>query len=77
MPNITLNVEEEVIRKVRKIAIDKKTTLTQMIREFLKSVAARDDAARSRAVNKLEKSFGRYSRNMGKRAWSREDLYER
>ena len=40
MPNITLNVEEEVIKKVRKIAIDRNTTLTAMVREYLHSVAA-------------------------------------
>jgi hypothetical protein len=31
MSNITLSVDDEVIRKVRKIAIDKNTTLTQMV----------------------------------------------
>jgi len=42
MPNITLSVDVDIIKKVRKIAIDKNTTLTAMIREFLTSVAARD-----------------------------------
>ena len=35
MPNITLSVDEEIIKKVRKIAVDKNTTLTEMVREFL------------------------------------------
>lgn len=42
MPNITLRVDEEIIKKVRKIAIDKDTTLTAMIREYLVEVASRD-----------------------------------
>ena len=77
MSNITLSVDDEIIGKVRKIAIDKNTTLTQMVRSFLTSVAARDTAQRMRAVRQLERSFDEFSRDMGKRDWSREDLYER
>lgn len=76
MPNITLSIDEETIRKVRKIAIDKNTSLTQMVREFLRAVAATGEAERSRSVKRLEKSFERFSRDMGKRVWTREALYE-
>ena len=77
MANITLSVEEEVIRKVRKIAIDKNTTLTQMVREYLISVAERDAAQKARALKGLEATFQELSRDMGERDWVREDLYER
>jgi hypothetical protein len=77
MPNITLSVDEEVIRKVRKIAIDKNTSMTQMVREFLESVAKRDTAVRINALESLETSFLELERDMGKRGWTREDLYER
>ena len=33
--NITLNIDEEIVKKVRKIAIDKDTTLTAMVRNYL------------------------------------------
>jgi ABC-type metal ion transport system substrate-binding protein len=77
MSNITLNVDDEVIKKVRKIAIDKNTTLTAMVREYLNSVAARDDQRKQESVQKLQKSFQTMSRDMGKRNWSREDLHVR
>lgn len=77
MPNITLSVDEDVIKKVRKIAIDKNTTLTAMVREFLTSVAARDAQVKHQAIRKLHQSFETISRDMGQRKWSREDLYER
>jgi hypothetical protein len=77
MPNITLSVDDEIVKKVRKIAIDKNTTLTEMIREFLSSVAARDTQMKNEAVSKLHKSFKTMSRDMGQRKWSREDLHER
>ncbi|MDY7031745.1 MAG: DUF6364 family protein [Thermodesulfobacteriota bacterium] len=77
MSNITLSVDDEIIKKVRKIAIDKNTTLTQMVRDFLASVAARDAAQKMQAVKELEMSFEQFSRDMGKREWRREELYER
>ena len=77
MSNITLSVDDEIIKKVRKIAIDKNTTLTQMIRDFLAFVAARGAAQRMQAVKELEMSFEQFSRDMGKREWRREELYER
>lgn len=77
MSNITLRVDDEIIKKVRKVAIDKNTTLTKMVRDFLISVAQHDSAEKRQAKKELVRSFQHYSRDMGKRSWSREDLYER
>jgi len=77
MPNITLSVDDEIIKKVRKVAVDKNTTLTAMVREFLQSVADSNAAEKKQAVKKLQKSFQGLSRDMGTRTWTRDDLYER
>ena len=77
MPNITLSVDDEIIKKVRKIAIDKNTTLTAMVRQFLTSVAALDAQEKNNALNKLQRSFKNLSSDMGRRKWSRENLHER
>ena len=77
MPNITLSVDDEIIKKVRKIAIDKNTTLTAMVREFLTSMATRDAREKNEAVKRLQRSFIELSSDMGRRKWSRENLHER
>ena len=77
MTNITLSVDRDVIKKVRKIAVDKDMTLTAMIREFLVSVAEQDAQARELSIGKLNSSFGRYSRDMGPREWTRDELHDR
>ena len=77
MANITLNVDEEIIKKVKKIAIDKNTTMTEMIRDFLKSIAKRDDPEKKMAKKELMKSFSKYSRDLGDKSWTREELHER
>ena len=77
MSNITLSVDEEIIKKVRKIAIDKNTTLTAMVRDFLTTVANRDNQPKKKVVRRLRASFKTMSRDMGRRKWTREALYER
>ena len=75
--NITLSVSDEIARQVRKIAVDRNTTLTAMVREYLESVAAREAAAREQAVRALGDSFARLSRPMGPDRWTRQELHER
>lgn len=75
--NITLNVDEEIVKKVRKIAIDKDTTLTEMVRDYLTWVAKGDALERQQSIAALDESFERLSRDMGPRNWTREDLYAR
>jgi hypothetical protein len=77
MPNITLSVEDDVIKKVRKIAVDRNTTLTSMVREFLRSVADSDQQERENIAHALSMTFKSYSKDMGERHWTREDLHER
>ena len=75
--NITLSVDEEIVKKVRKIAIDKDTTLTAMVRDYLTRVASSDAATRKADAAKLMETFEKVSRDMGPRTWTREELYDR
>jgi hypothetical protein len=77
MPNITLSVEDDVIKKVRKIAIDQDTTLTAMVRDYLYAVARQGDGETRNRLTRLEQSFEQCSRGMGTRTWTRDELHER
>ena len=77
MPNITLSVNEEIIKKVRKIAVDRNTTLTAMVREYLHTIAAGDAAEKQRTIDTVRQSFREWSRDMGPRTWTRDSLHER
>ena len=65
--NITLSIDEEIVKKVRKIAIDKNTTLTAMVRDYLTAVANTDISRRAEHAAQLKRSFQRISRDMGPR----------
>ena len=75
--NITLNIDEEIVKKVRKIAIDKDTTMTAIVRDYLTWLADGDAVERQERIRLLEDSFARLSRDMGERNWTREDIHDR
>lgn len=75
--NITLSIDEKTVKRARKIAAEKNTTLTAMVRDYLILVANVDAAKRTEHIAKLKKSFQQISRNMGPRAWTREDIHVR
>ena len=77
--NVTLSISDDLVKKVRKIAVDRDTTLTAMVRDYLQTVVSEDAAAgrNRREREALEKTFREIQFLMGERNWSREDLYER
>jgi hypothetical protein len=77
--NITLSLDDELIKKVRKIAVERDTTLTGIVRDYLENLAVEDAASgrRRREREALERSFKRFQFKVGKRTWKRADLYAR
>ena len=77
--NITLSLEDQLVKRVRKIAVERDTTLTGMVRDYLEKVAAEDAASgrKRREREALERSFERFQFKAGKHTWKRADLYAR
>lgn len=77
--NITLSLDDDLIKEVRKIAVEQDTTLTGMVREYLQKLAAENSVSgrRRREREALERSFARFQFKVGRRNWKREDLHAR
>ncbi len=77
--NITLSLEDELVKEVRKIAVERDTTLTGLGRSYLRDLAAEHakSGRKRRELEKLEQSFKEIQINVGERTWKREDLYDR
>ena len=74
--NITLTVDEDVLEKARLVAAARHTSVNAMVREFLGSIAAREqaiDEARSALLRLVDERQG----DMGEKRWQRERLYDR
>jgi Family of unknown function (DUF6364) len=77
--NVTLTLDDKLVKEVRKIAVDRDTTLTGLVREYLEKLAAEkaNSGEKRRQIEALEQTFKKYRFTMGKRTWARADLHER
>jgi hypothetical protein len=74
--NLTLTLEDEILRRARIRAIEQGTSVNAVVRAFLTSYAGMDDEqrARQRFVDLARESNA--GAEGGGRRWRREDLYE-
>jgi len=79
--NVTLSLDDKLVKQVRKIAVERDTTLTGLIRAHLEQLAAEhgDSDRRRRDLELLDQTFDRFQTRLdyGKRTWRREDLHDR
>ena len=79
MKNITLSVDEDVLRAVRLCATKRGSTVDAIVREILTELVNREDRgdrvreARRRIVELSERSTAR----IGSRTWTRDELHQR
>jgi len=74
--NVTLVVEEELLLAARKVALDQRTSVNQLVREYLMALVA-ESGRRRIARARLKKAFNSGLVEVGDRNWSRDDLYAR
>ncbi len=79
--NVTLSLDDKLVKDIKKLAVDRDTTLTGLVREYLEKLAAESATSgrKRREIEALERSFKQFHRKLdyGKRTWKREDLYVR
>ena len=76
MKNVTLKVDEDVLVRVRRYAVERRSSLNALVREYLKTLAEKEDRAQS--ARKRLRELSRSSRaKLGTRSWTRGDLHER
>ena len=77
MPNLTLKIDDKLLKRARKVAIDKEKTLTSLIREYLENLVRRENCSKENVISKLKKCFANTNMVVGDKTWTREDLHER
>jgi len=77
--NVTLSLDDKLVKEVRKIAVERDTTLTGLVRAHLEGLAAEHakSGRKRRELEALERSFERVQFTLEKKIWRREDLYDR
>jgi len=76
--NITLSLPRTLLKRLKRVAVDRDTSVTALLTEAMTRLADDDQryaAARARSLAALHsaRSLGTH----GRRTWSRDDLHER
>ena len=74
--NVTLVVEEDLLLAARKVALDQRTSVNQLVREYLAALVE-EPSRRRLARARLRKAMATGLVDVGNRNWSRDDLYDR
>jgi hypothetical protein len=78
--NITLAVDEATLKEVRRIALERDTTVNALVRDYFESLA-KEKSARANTRRKLRKFFAKLDASadvsVGPITWTRDDLHER
>lgn len=76
MANLTLTIDDDVLHRARLRALEQRTSVNALVRQFLESYAGTSDA--ELAVKELLELAERSTASSGPegRSWTREDLYE-
>jgi hypothetical protein len=74
--NVTLVVEEDLLLAARKVALDQRTSVNQLVREYLAALVE-EPSRRRLARARLRKALETGLVDVGDRKWSRDELYDR
>jgi hypothetical protein len=75
MKNITLAIEEDVLRGARRYAAEHDTTVNALVREYLTRLVNFEEKA-AKARERLGELSEQSEARMGSWKWNREDAYE-
>ncbi len=77
MTNLTLTIDEDILRVARIKALELGTSVNALVREYLRQLAGRSTAAEGVAEFFAATRGAGAGSGPGGRSWSRDELYER
>lgn len=75
--NVTMAIDETLLKKARKIAIEKNTTFTDLVRNYLNGLVEQEETLKQEVVSELSDLFDNAIARTGTKTWTRDDLHER
>ena|SRR5579863_2170102 len=74
--NLTLTIGEDLLRAARKAALDRNTSVNQLVRDYLAQLVKETDQQQS-ALAEIENIFRTTKSRAGRITWTRDELHER
>jgi predicted transcriptional regulator len=76
MTNLTLSIEDDVLRAARKLAAERETTVNAMVRKFLAEQVAQKQRIKD-SLARMTEIAEEGGMEVGPITWTRDELYER
>ena len=74
--NLTLTIDDKLLRAARKIALDRDTSVNNLVREYLTQLVKGEDKQQA-ALENIRRIFKTSRAKAGPITWTRDELYER
>ncbi len=75
--NVTMAIDEDLLKKARKIAIEKNTTFTDLVRNYLNRLVEQQESNKKEIITELNNLFDQSGVTVGEKIWTRDNLHER
>ena len=76
MANVTLKVDDQILKKARELAGRRNTSINAIVRQTLEDFVTKDNK-RKTALEGLESLWQKTEARIGKKKWTRDELHER
>ena len=77
MPNVTMSIDEDLLKRARKIAIDQDTTISDLFRNYLDDLTRTDSIRLEYVADELDRLFEKSEATSAGASWTRDSLHER
>ena len=75
--NLTLSIDEKLLKSARKVALDMDTSVISLIRDYLLTLVEKQKEEKSMFLDEWIQLMDKNNIPMEERSWTREDLHER
>jgi hypothetical protein len=77
MSNVTISIDDDLLKKAKKIAIDRETSFNGLIRGYVEELVLKEEKRRQLQIEELDLIFSTSTAVVGEKYWSRDDLHDR
>lgn len=77
MANLTLSIDDDLLKRARRVALERDTSVNAAVREFLEEFAGPDERDAAMASFLAKAAASRAGSGPEGRTWTRAELYDR
>ncbi len=76
MANITLKIDDNILKKARRLASRRETSINAIVRRSLEEFISSDFSLQA-AISGLDSFYSRCKARIGDKTWTRDEIHER